>query len=294
MDERAVGIAAALVSAFCWAMGSILFKKLGDELSPIALTFAKGVVGTAFLALAIGTAGFQAIGNPELIMLTLSGVLGIAVGDTLFFKALGNLGAHAIVVLLTLGQVFTLLLAVVWLDERPSVSEWLGIVFVISGVTLVLWARLNEEGSSKLIGVAWGLAAVACMAVATIIAKEALATIDSIQAAFIRMLAGTVGVFLFAAPGRQLAGLLTPLKQPRFAGLFLLSVAVVTFGGFWLSLFAIKKIDVTIANTLGSTETLFVLPLAAWFLRERIKPLVVVGSILAVLGIVFLLRPWGG
>lgn len=292
MDQRVVGIAAALASAACWALGSILFKKLGEQLSPVALTFAKGVVGTILLGLAVAVSGFQAVSFPDLLMLALSGLLGIAVGDTLFFKALAGLGAHAIVVLLTLGQVFTLLLAVVWLDERPGAIEWLGIAFVVAGVALVLWVRLSEDGSTRIAGVMWGLAAVACMAVSTIIAKEALAATDSVQAAFLRMLAGTAGIFLFAAPTRQIFGLVAPLKEPRFGGFFVFSVGVVTFGGFWLSLVAIKNVDVTVANTLGSTEPLFVLPLAAWFLREKIKGAVVAGSILAVLGIVLLLRPW--
>lgn len=293
MDERAIGIAAALGSAACWALGSVLFKKLGNQLTPVALTFAKGIVGSVFLGLALGAAGFQEMELRTLTLLTLSGLLGIAIGDTLFFMALRNLGAHAIVVLLTLGQVFTLLLAVAWLGERPSAIEWLGIALVVTGVTMVMWLRLKEEkGLSRFAGVAWGLAAVVCMAASTIIAKEALATTDSVQATFIRMLAGTVGIFVFAAPTRQLVGFLKPLREPRFAGLFLLSVAVVTFGGFWLSLLAIKMVDVTVANTLGSTEPLFVLPLAAFVLRENITPAVVVGSTISVLGIFLLLRPW--
>ena len=74
--------------------------------------------------------------------------------------------------------------------------------------------------------------------------------------------------------------------------IFLLAVAVVTFGGFWLSLLAIQKVDVTVANTLGSTEPLWVLPLAAFVLKETIKPAVVGGSVLTVLGIILLIRPW--
>ncbi len=293
MDERLIGIAAALGSAASWALGSVLFKKLGDELPPVALTFAKGVTGAALLGLALGPMGFSEIELRPLTLLVLSGLLGIAVGDTLFFMALRNLGAHSVVVLLTLGQVFTLLLAVAWLGERPGGADWAGIVLILAGVTLVLWVRLSGEGGSTgLAGIGWGLAAVVCMAVSIIVAKEALATTGSVEAAFIRMCAGTAGIFLFAGPTRQLMGFLKPLREPRFAGLFLLSVAVVTFGGFWLSLFAIKEVDVAVANTLGSTEPLFVLPLAAFVLRESITPAVVAGSVMACLGIVLLFRPW--
>jgi hypothetical protein len=59
-------------------LGSILFKQLGERLSPTALTFAKGVVGTVFLGLAAIPSGYQPVEFSALIMLILSGVLGIA------------------------------------------------------------------------------------------------------------------------------------------------------------------------------------------------------------------------
>ena len=207
--------------------------------------------------------------------------------------ALRNLGAHTIVVLLTLGQVLTVFLALIWLGERPSAIQCLGIVFVLSGVMIVMWVRLSgEDQVSKFAGVAWGLAAVVCMAVSVIIAKEALESTDSMEAAFVRMLAGTVGIFLFGQATRQMDSSLKSLLDLRFAALFVLSVFVVTFGGFWLSLVAIEKTDVSIANTLNSTEPLFVLPIAAFVLKEVITVWVVVGSALAVVGIALMAVPW--
>lgn len=200
--------------------------------------------------------------------------------------ALRNLGAHTVVVLLTLGQVLTVVLALAWLGERPSASQCLGIALVLAGVATVMWVQLHgEEQPSKFAGVAWGLVAVVCMAVSIIIAKEALKTVDSMEATFVRMVAGTVGIFLFGQATRQMGASLRFLLDMRFAAFFLLSVFVVTFGGFWLSLVAIEKIDVSIANTLNSTEPLFVLPIAAFVLKEIITVWVIVGCALAVVGI---------
>lgn len=203
--------------------------------------------------------------------------------------ALRSLGAHTVVVLLTLGQILTVILALVWLHERPSAAQSFGIALVLIGVAIVMRARLRgERQSSKFSGVIWGLAAVFCMAVSVIIAKEALERTGSIEAAFIRMLAGTVGIFLFGLATRQINGSLRYLSHARFAALFVFSVFVVTFGGFWLSLVAIEKTDVSLANTLNSTEPLFVLPIAALFLKEAITFWVVLGSVLAVAGIALL------
>ena len=293
MDAKVIGMAAALGSAASWALGSVLFRRLGDHLPPISLTFAKGIAGAALLGALVAIIGFEPISTEAWLLLILSGLLGIALGDTLFFLALNNLGAHVVVILFTLGQVLTAILAVFWLGEQPHPLDWAGISLILGGVTVVMWTRISGEGGrTHIVGALYGLLSVLAMAVSIILAKEALATTGSIQATFIRMVAGTAGIFLFGQVTGQLYGGLSALRRPRLFGFFLLSVGVVTFGGFWLSLVAIAHLDVTIANTLNATEPLFVLPLAALLLKERITPPVVLGSLATVGGIVLIVAPW--
>ena len=68
---------------------------------------------------------------------------------------------------------------------------------------------------------------------------------------------------------RQVKGWLEPLRRAGLFGRFAVAAVVVTFGGFWLALFSIKRLDVSIANTLLATEPLFALPLSVFWLRER-------------------------
>jgi drug/metabolite transporter (DMT)-like permease len=293
-SERVFGAFAALGSAASWALGSVLFKQLGEALQPVVLTATKGIAGAAMLALVLRSLAFQPVPSGALVLLVLSGLLGIAAGDSLFFMALNRLGAQAVVLLLTLGQVLTVLLAVAWLGERPEPVVWAGIALVIAGVTAVMWSRLHgEAGRSQLPGVLLGLAAVVCMAVSTVIAKQAMdAGSNSAQATLVRMVAGTAGAVLLGAVLGQRLSNLRPLLAPRFAGFFLLSVGVVTFGGFWLSLVAINYAGVAVANTLGSLEPVLVLPFAAALLHERITAPVLAGSLAATTGVVLLAAPW--
>jgi drug/metabolite transporter (DMT)-like permease len=291
---RVLGALAALGSAASWALGSVLFKQLGERLEPVTLTAAKGFAGAAMLAIVLRSLAFQPVPSAALLLLILSGLLGIAAGDTLFFMALNRLGAQAVVLLLTLGQVLTVLLAVIWLGERPDAPSWVGIALVTAGVMLVMWPRLRgDAGQSEFQGVFLGLAAVVCMAVATVIAKQAMdAGSNSAQATLVRMVAGTAGAVLLGASLGQRMSRLRPLLAVRFAGFFLLSVAVVTFGGFWLSLVAINNAGVAVANTLGSLEPVLVLPFATVLLKERITPKVLAGSFAATTGAVLLTAPW--
>ena len=292
MDPQLIGMAAALGSAASWALGSVLFRRLGDELPPVALTFAKGSASVVLLGDLLLLMGFNSLSAEAWWLLILSGLLGIAVGDTLFFLALNHLGAHAVVILFTLGQVLTVILAVLWLGEQPRPLDWAGIALILGGVSVVMWLRMRGEGGrTGIAGVIYGLLSVAAMAVSIILAKEALTSTGSVQATFVRMLAGTAGIFLFGHLTGQLRGRLQPLRQPGFFGFFLLSVVVVTFGGFWLSLAAIAYLDVAIANTLNATEPLFVLPLAALVLKEKITLPVVMASLATVIGIALIVAP---
>jgi drug/metabolite transporter (DMT)-like permease len=121
--------------------------------------------------------------------------------------------------------------------------------------------------------------------VAVIIAKQALDNTPALDATFVRMLAGAVGVGIWALATGQLTSGLAPLRDAQFLWKLIGAVAVVTFGGFWLSLVAIKYTSVAIANTLNSLEPVFILPLAAFILRERITLSLVLCALATVFGV---------
>ncbi|MGD9009067.1 MAG: DMT family transporter [Desulfobacteraceae bacterium] len=287
-----IGITAALGSAASWAAGSFLFKRIGDKVSPFGMTLVKGVIGIAFLIAALALVSSTAIETEALLYLGLSGILGIAVADTLFFAALRDLGPVALVVFFMMGQIVTALMALVWLGEMPSFRSWVGIWVTLAGVGAVLWPKLGSNASLKrsgMRGVILGSVSILCMSASTIVAKPALESVSTIMATLIRMIAGTVSILCFGLATNRIGQWLLPMRNMRLIGRFVFSVAVVTFGGFWLSLVAIKYLDVAIASTLGATEPLFVIPLALLFFNERISMLESFGAICASVGIMLLI-----
>lgn len=279
-------------SAASWAVGAILFRKLGESLSPLAMTLAKGAVSVVLLGMAMVWSDFAGLDARSLVLLAVSGGVGIALGDTFFFQALRDLGPHLLVVLMMFGQVLTVGAAVVFLGERLSWSSACGIGLVVSGIGTVLFAKLSgERRPSHWRGVGFGLLSVVCMAVSVVVAKVGLkADPDTLPATFIRMLAGTVVLLVFGATTRQMGQWVMPFRDRALARRFVVATCVVTFGGFWLSLVAIKHVEVLIANTLISVEPLFVLPLAAIFCKEKVTWPAVAGTVVAVIGVVFLCR----
>lgn len=294
MNNEIIGVMAALSSAASWALAAILFKMLGSQLPPVAMTLAKSIVGSILLGVVLLEVGFEAVDSDSLNLLIASGVLGIALADTFFFAALRNLSAYVIVVFFMLGHVLTVFLAILILGESVEQFSGIGILLTIGGISIVLLSQSwgEDSGSSNAIGLFYGTLSMLCMSGSTLIAKQALIATPTLQATLIRMLSGLAGIYIYSLFTRQPKGFFKPFFNLKFSALFLLSVSIVTFGGFWLSLVGVKYLDVAIANTLNSTEPLFALPLAVIFLKERVTFPVVLGSLIAICGMIVLTEGW--
>jgi drug/metabolite transporter (DMT)-like permease len=286
---KIIGISAALASSLSWAAGAVMLKKLGDRISSPAMTLAKGAVSILLVSAVLAFSGVAPMGREAWILLSLSGLLGIAISDTCFFEALKDLGPLPLVLMMLLGQVTTVLFAVLFLGERPSFGAWIGIILVVSGIGVVLAANLSGTiPTARRRGIAYGLISLLGMSASTVIAKKAITDVSAMQATLVRMAAGTLGIFLLGGATRRLGAWMNPFSSPRVVIRFILAVCVVTFGGFWLSLLAIKHLDVSTANTLIATEPVFVLPLAAIFLGEKITGKAIAGTFVAVVGVTLL------
>ena len=287
------GGVAALGSAAAWAVGSILFRRIGEEASPLGMNLVKGVIGLAMLGAVLALTGVQPVDGRSLALLSASGLVGIALGDTFFFMALVRLEPRLTLLLATVGQVFTVLLALALLGERPALLAWPGMALVLGGVTWVMRERLPDDEpdlrQQRRLGVVYGLAASVCMSAGILLAKLGVAEVSALQGTFVRLAAGVAGLAVFGVATRQLGGWLGPFRDRSLLRSMVLAVVVIMFGGFYLSLLALKLTDASVASVLCATEPLFILPLAALLLKERVSARAGAGAAVAVAGVAVVL-----
>lgn len=289
ISNNTIGILAALGSAASWSIGAVLFKELGESLSSFAMTLVKGAVSVLLLGiLTVLFGGYANIGREAYLYLILSGVLGIALSDTFFFSALKEVSPQTITLLFTFGQVVTVLLAVLLLGETLPLQGWAGIALIITGITIGMFSGGTEKGTSSLRGIILGLISILLMSFSVILTKKGLAEVSTLYATFIRMFSGTMGMLLVGITTRRLGSWVTPFRDTRLMLKFALSVCVITLGGFWLAIVAFKYTTVAVANSLISTEPIFVLPVAAFLLKEKVTLQAVIGAVVATVGVIVL------
>ena len=188
------GVLAALAGALCWTLASSLWRRLPTALSASQLNLLKNGLALLFLLPLVGRSGVAAWGQEPraLLLLAASGVLGIALGDSLFFAALRRIGTRRTLTLDAGGPAVTALLGMAALSERPSPLQWLGIALITAALWLV--AGRDAEGPRSRdwgLGVALALGALACGSGGAVLARAALRSgaIAPLDAAALRLVA---------------------------------------------------------------------------------------------------------
>jgi len=200
MDMYILGCIAALMSASFWAFGSILFKNLGNHASSLGINLSKSIVATICLWVLLLFVNSESVSHSTFFYLGVSGLLGITLGDTFYFKSLFELGPRLSLTLTLLIPVTTVLLAVVILQEVLSSTQLIGIIVTLSGVFWVLTERSASAGynvQNKIKGTVYGILAVFSCAFSIIFSKLAVESIGALKATFVRQCWGTAGLIFF-------------------------------------------------------------------------------------------------
>lgn len=252
---------AALAAALCWTMASLLWRRLPTSLSPARLNLLKNLLAFALqVPLVAGQLGGLPVST--LLPLVLSGIVGIAFGDTLYFAALRRLGTRRTLTLDAGGPAVTAVAGLALLQEAPGAGQWLGLVLISLAVVVVARQRTPDRRAADGLGVLLALAALLCGSAGALLARAALrgGEVPPLQAATVRLGAAAL-VMLPLLRGMPLPGR-RPLPAGRRWPRLLLATLLGTSCGIVLQQTALAGLPGGLAVALLSTAPVMALPLA--------------------------------
>jgi len=293
------GELAALLAAFLWAVSTLVWTKVGQRIPPLELNFIKGAIAIVFLLLTIFLQGQWLVKISTLAfgLLSLSGVIGIAIADTALFSALNCLGARRTLLLKILTSPIVAILALIFLGEKLAIFAWCGIFLTILGVAWVISERVpgtNEQNQHLLTGIGWAMVSTFGDAIGAILSRTALTqtTISPLWSTLIRLSTGGLIMLIWLlfketkSKGNQIL-LAKSLWSVNLVAIISLTSFVSTYLGIWLQQISFKFAAVGIAQTLLATSPLFVLPIAIWQ-GEQVSFRAFFGVIVALVGVALL------
>jgi drug/metabolite transporter (DMT)-like permease len=289
------GELAALAAALLWAVSSVVYAGLGDRLSATWLNFLKGLVAIGLVAVTVLLLGLPWVPMPigPLIALLVSGILGIGIGDTCYFKSINALGPRRALVIESLAPPLAAILAFLAFGETLAASQLIGIALTIGGVA---WVVSEQQGSAAstldpqwLSGISYGITAALCQALGVTLSRWVLlhTAIDPLWATLLRLLIGCTVLGLSLAIRNRRLDSPRPILTRRTLGIIAIASFFSTYLGIWLQQLSLKYTAVGISQTLTSTSQLFMVPIAI-LRREPLTRRSILGSGIAMAGIVLL------
>ena len=282
----------ALGAALLWAISSVLFRSLGKTIRPLELNLLKGIFALILLSLTslVMHEPVASLAPLAILMLVISGALGIGFGDTMYFEALNTLGARRTLLLGILAPPLAAIFALIFLNEKLALLSWFGILITIAGVTWVITeksAAYTEPSKVRWVGVAYGFLFAFAQAAGAVISRWALTqtSISALQSAILRLAAGIVFLLIWVAVGRQKIGQWIKAESSwKMGGIIGIVVIIGAYLAIWFQQLSIQFTNVGVAQTLLSTSPLFILPIAA-LQKEKVSWRAILGVLIAFAGV---------
>lgn len=299
-----IGEAAALATAFLWAMTSIFFAQAGRRIGSFRVNVVRlGLAVVIYVVVLLAAQGRllpSDLNRSQLLWLAGSALVGLVFGDGCGFKALVMIGPRLTTLLYAGAPIWTTIIAWVFLGEHLEAWHLLGIAMSIGGIVWVVLERRFKGGpnfgitsdhpdsGSLLKGVMLGMGAAIGQAVGLVMAKQGMffsgGTVEPLSAAFLRMLVAFPAIVLLAGLRGRLSEVGRALRDIRAFGWSTAGATVGPFLGVWMSLLALKYIETGIAATLNAMTPVAILPLVIWFYKEKVSLRATLGAVVAVAG----------
>lgn len=280
----------ALTTAVIWSFSVILFKRSGETVHPLGLNLFKNTLTLLLIPptmMLFGQELFPAAPIGDYLLLTLSGVIGIGIADTLFFKSLNLLGAARSAIVDCSYSPVIIVLSIFWLGETLSFAQAAGALLIISAILAIGREKGLVELTRKqlIIGILMGTAAMVANGVSIVMIKRLLERSPILWAIEIRLIGATIGLLVHLGFHQGRKGVVHSVMEVKSWKYMIPGSILGTYLAlmFWIG--GMKYAPASVASALNQTSNIFIFILAALFLKERITVYKVAGIIMAVAGV---------
>ena len=257
-----IGFYSALSAVICWTFACSIWRKESKYLLPRQINLYKNVLASIFFSPIVFTISWLSEAR-YIFILMISGIIGIAIGDTLYINSLKIIGTRKTLSFEALTPVIATLIGTLSMDDKYPIKIWIG-SFIVS-FSLLMIVRQNTyireySRGIKVVGILYALGSVLCAVLAALMSRVVLtnSTLTPLQTTEIRLL--TASIFLFLIFRKDFIDLitnksLTKINHPNL----LLSTILGTNCGILFQQLVFKSLPIGIGWTLLSMSPIFAL-----------------------------------
>ena len=289
----------AILTAACWAITSTAFEHAGKKLGSLTLNIIRLWFALVFLMIYTTiTRGLPlpSDANFEMIKwLTISGLIGLVLGDLFLFEAFTRIGARVSMLIYSSVPPMSALIAFIVLGDTMTMTQIIGMFVTLLGIGIVILTRGDKEDRKKVklthpvAGVLLAFGGAFCQAVGYIVGKlgvqSGVGNYDAFAATEIRVIAAIIGFSVVVTFKKGWGNVIGAFKQKSAIISTTIGSVFGPFIGVSLSLLAINYTSPGVASTLTSITPILLLPIAVFYQKEKLIFKEVLGAVVAIGGV---------
>lgn len=284
----------ALACALAWALAVVFFRKSGETVSPLSLNLFRVCVSSLFFLATLGLRGKPLFGQApwqDYAILMLSGVIAIAVADTLFHMCLNRVGAGISAIVDTFYSPFILLFAFFMLGEKLGLMQIVGMSLLVASIIFATRVQppVGVARATVVKGILLGIAGMCFLSFGIVLAKPVLERSDVVWATSVRQFGSLLvllPVALIHPDRRELFQVFRPQRSWKFS---ITGTLLGSYLALMLWIGGMKLIPAGKAAILNQTSTIYILLLATVFLKEKFTRRKGIASFLSLCGVLLVL-----
>lgn len=294
--ENHYGELAALATAFFWTVTALSFEFASKRVGSLAVNIIR--LTLAFVLLSLFTFITRGMFLPldasphALIWLSLSGLIGLVLGDYFLFKAYNIISSRIAMLFMTLVPPMTAFIGWLLLGEKMSLLHIFGMFLTVGGIFLAIFTRPENGKRIKLTyplnGIAFALIGAAGQAGGLVLSKYGMQDYNAFAASHVRIIAAVIGyaiIILVLGKGSLIRKAVNDRKGMR-------AIALGSFFGPFLgisfSLLAVKYTETGIAATIMAIVPILIIPPSIILFKQRFTWLEIAGAFISVAGVVLM------
>lgn len=281
----------ALFTAISWTFSSLTFGKISKEYDTQVANFLRVTIGTIMVGF-VCLFGSRHLFLPtdvtweNLKIISLSGFIGMFLGDLFLFKAYNMIGARVTMLIMALSPIIVSIIDFLFLGVTLYPIQIFAILITCLGIILVIFKTEDKKISLgfSVKGLLYAFLATLGQSLGVILTKLGSTTYDSLATSQIRL---GVAIFFFGAlvlyegKSKETIKMITSKKA---LSLLLIGTFFSVFGIAAL-IEAFKSANASIASTISSTSPIIMIPCSILFYKEKIRKNEIIGAIISVVGL---------
>lgn len=294
-DTGLIGELAALGTACCWVVTSLAFARAGHRVGSLSVNYVRLFFALPMLCVVTLLVRGQFLpldaSGDAWMWLSLSGLIGFVFGDMCLFRAFILIGPRLSSLIMATAPLMTAVIGYLVLGEELGIAALLGMGLTIAGVAWALADRSASGGGSgenRTWGVVLALGGALGQALGLVLSKHGMGTFDAFAATQIRVIAAFVAWTLIMALAGQWANIGKTLRDSVAMRLLAIGAFFGPVVGVGLSLLAVQRTHAGIAASIMSVTPILLIPVTVIVFRERVGIGSVLGTFIAVGGVVVL------